>query len=427
MTKVYSAVFYAFLLSIFNINIAKAQTVQNATAISEVFGDGVKITTAILTFSEPIASSSLDSLSFTVDGRTVERVYANSTMEKGTAEDFGKYVIIELKSETALKPITQNETQGKMQGPKAGGNGMHGPGWNPSMAKKEAPDTAKITLAHSITTKSNHNIMPDATTVWVARSSKTLVADDFTQHIFHDDSTGIDLKYNLYTPKNSKTGEKYPLLLFIHDASGAGKPIRNTLLQGNGAIVWATPEWQAEHPCYVLAPQFDQVTVDDNFNTTPDLDACLHLLDSLIATGNIDTDRIYTTGQSMGCMSSYVLMLRRPELFASAMLVAGQWNPEVMAHLAKKNLWLLTCKGDVKSSEGIAAAIDVWKANGATVVEQEWALEASPAEREIEVANMLKQGGNIHYTHFAGGSHNNTWRIAYDIEGVRQWLFNQCK
>ena len=107
------------------------------------------------------------------------------------------------------------------------------------------------------------------------------------------------------------------------------------------------------------------------------------------------------------------------------MLVAGQWNPAVMAPLAAKNLWLLSCKGDVKSSEGVAQAIEVWKKNGATVVEQEWPLTATPEVRREEVAGMLRKGGNIHYTHFAGGSHNNTWRVAYDIVGVREWLFAQ--
>lgn len=160
-------------------------------------------------------------------------------------------------------------------------------------------------------------------------------------------------------------------------------------------------------------------------HTTPDLDACLSLLDSLIRTNPVDTDRVYTTGQSMGCMSSYVLLLRRPAFFAAAMLVAGQWNPEVLAPLSKDNLWLLSCKGDQKSSAGVAGAIEVWKRNGAQVTEQEWPLEATPEAHDEEVAGMLKCGGNIHYTHFAGGNHRATWCVAYGIDGVREWLFRQ--
>ncbi len=42
-----------------------------------------------------------------------------------------------------------------------------------------------------------------------------------------------------------------------------------------------------------------------------------------------------------------------------------------------KALWLLSSQGDVKSSEGVAQAIEVWKANGATVVELEWPLDTT--------------------------------------------------
>lgn len=400
---------------------ASAHEMSNATAISEVFGDGAKITTAIISYTAEIDGSKLSTATFSVEGREITNVYASATPDKGSPIAAGKFVVIELKTQTELKAVSPQETQGKMQGPVAGQTGG-GPGRG--YIKPVRIDTLSIRQLLPLYTV-NGSAIEASDEAFVARSNRTLIADDFLQATFYDNATGINLKYNLYIPKTLDPNKTYPLVLFIHDASGAGKEIRNTLLQGNGATVWASPESQAKHPCFVVAPQFDQVTVDDDFNTTPDLDACLSLIDSLIEKLPIDTYRVYTTGQSMGCMSSYVLLLRRPELFASAMLVAGQWNPDVMASLAKKNLWLLSCKGDVKSSEGVAQAIEVWKQNGATVVEQEWQLDTTAVARDEEVKEMLRLGGNIHYTHFAGGSHNNTWRKAYDIEGVRDWLFAQ--
>lgn len=403
---------------------AVAQKISHTAAISEVFGDGAKITTAVLTCDAPINGKRLTTGSFKVDGRTVTRVYTSNSADKGTPLKSGRYVIIELKTEPQLDTQTEKQPAGGTQGPVAGQKSRLGN----SQRKNKTPGTDSVIVRQTATlyTTGGKAIKPSGKS-YVIKSSRTLIADDFKQFVFHDKATGINLRYNLYTPKNLQPGKHYPLIMFIHDASGAGMEVKNTLLQGNGATVWASPEWQAEHPCFVLAPQFDQVTVDDNFNTTPDLDACLNLIDSLIKDHPVDTRRIYTTGQSMGCMSSYVLMLRRPDLFTSAMLVAGQWNPDVMAPLAKKNLWLISCMGDTKSSEGVAKAINVWKQNGATVVEQEWPLEATPAERDKEVAGMLAAGGNIHYTHFTGGSHRNTWIVAYYIKGIREWLFKQVK
>ncbi len=398
--------------------------IVRATALSKVFGDGAKVTTAILKYDEDISGSSLSINAFKATGREITGVYTSKTPGQGKPTASGPYVIITLKSETVLQPIQPEQTQGRIQGPMAGQKGMGPKAGGRSRDQKKTADTVAITQILPIQSVQGKKIQAQKQTV-IARSTHTFVADDFIQAAFPDRQTGIDLAYNLFTPKHMQPGKKYPLVLFIHDASGAGKDVRNTLLQGNGATVWATPEWQDRHPCFVLAPQFAQVTVDDDFNTTPDLDACLNLVDSMMKQYPIDPDRVYATGQSMGCMSSYVLMLRRPELFASAMLVAGQWDPTVMAPLARKNLWLLSCKGDVKSSEGVAQAIKVWQENGATITEQEWPLDTTAEARAEEVDDMLRHGGNIHYTHFAGGSHNNTWRIAYDIEGIREWLFKQ--
>ena len=395
-----------------------------ATAHSEVFGDGAKITTVVLTYPQPIDGTSLDTTTYLVDGRQITAVYASATAQKGTPADSGPYVIIELHAQTEMQADRQMGGGGGKPMERRAGPPTQGPGRNNRNDKPYA-DTVWVAQQTAIRTVDGQSIAPSADKT-AAVSSRVLVADDFTQEAFYHAATGITLRYNLYTPAHQEAGERYPLVLFMHDASGAGRAdTRHTLLQGNGAIVWATPEWQAQHPCYVVAPQFDQITVGDNFSTTDDLDACLALLDSLIAHCAIDPYRVYTTGQSMGCMSSYELMYRRPDLFASAMLVAGQWNPAVMPSLAHMNLWLLTCKGDDRSSNGIAQAIEVWNQCGVQVVEQEWPLLATPEERSQQVEGMLRRGGNIHYTHFAGGSHNNTWRIAYYIDGVREWLFQQ--
>ena len=416
----------SLLFSLFSFTAAAEDIPQAlaATAHSEVFGDGAKITTVVLTYSQPIDGTSLDTTTYLVDGRQITAVYASATAQKGSPADSGPYVIIELHAQTEMQADRQMGGGGGKPMERRAGPPTQGPGRGNRNDKPYA-DTVWVAQQTAIRTVDGQSIAPSADKT-AAVSSRVLVADDFTQEAFYHAATGITLRYNLYTPADRKAGERYPLVLFMHDASGAGRAdTRHTLLQGNGAIVWATPEWQAQHPCYVVAPQFDQITVGDNFSTTDDLDACLALLDSLIAHCAIDPYRVYTTGQSMGCMSSYELMYRRPDLFASAMLVAGQWNPAVMPSLAHMNLWLLTCKGDDRSSNGIAQAIEVWNQCGVQVVEQEWPLLATPEERSQQVEGMLRRGGNIHYTHFAGGSHNNTWRIAYYIDGVREWLFQQ--
>jgi predicted peptidase len=386
-----------------------ADHLKSATAIKEVFGDGAKVTSIELVYGEPIDSTSVNLTTFSVDNMEVANIYTS-----------GNSVVLSMKHDLQLMQDRESGAGRRVQGSRSGQNNRGGG------HQLQQPRPIQVSQNATISAISGAKYAPSSET-FIVENVKTLVADDFLSLSYNDAATGKTLSYNLFVPENYNPNEKYPLIMFIHDASIASRPLGSALTQGNGATTWSTPEWQAKHPCFVLAPQFETVQVDDDFNVQPELDVCLSLVDSLLNQYSIDRDRVYTTGQSMGCMSSYVLMLRRPDLFASAMLVAGQWDANALAPLANMNLWLLSCKGDVKSSEGVAAAIDVWKANGAEVVEQEWPLQDTAEGRAQSVKAMLDAGGNIHYTHFAGGSHMNTWRVAYDIDGVKEWLFEQHK
>lgn len=395
--------------------------IKSITAISEVFGDGQKVSAVAIEYDADIDNNSLSTTDYTIEGKTITRVYTNDKAEKSTTSVQGKYVIVEVLAEMAT-PVFPAETKETMAGPGVGTPREMGN----NKSKTAIVTNAVITQSEPVSTVDGKVYGPVAEPM---QSTKEvcLIVDDFKQFEYYDKNTDITLKYNLYIPKDYDPSKSYPLVLFIHDASGAGKDIKNTLTQGLGAVIWASPEEQAKHECFVLAPQYNVVTVDDNFNTTSDLDVTLLLLKDIQNQYSVDKNRIYTTGQSMGCMSSIVLMLREPDLFAAAMLVAGQWNPEIMGPLAKKDLWILVSQGDKKASGGMDAAVEIWKKAGGKISEAYWDPKATKAEQAENVAKMEAENSNIKYTKFYGGSHNYTWWIAYSIEGVRDWLFSQSK
>lgn len=167
----------------------------------------------------------------------------------------------------------------------------------------------------------------------------------------------------------------------MHDASGANQNDNYTLLQGNGATIWASPRDQAKHPCFVLAPQYDEIVVDDSFRVTSSAETTIDLLEAIKRQYSIDANRVYTTGQSMGCMLSYLLLSTHPNEFAAGMLVAGQWNPKIIAPMAKKPLWLISCTGDEKSSAGAATALKLWSSLGAKTDSASWPLDTTEVAR----------------------------------------------
>ena len=136
------------------------------------------------------------------------------------------------------------------------------------------------------------------------------VFDDFVQREYADKQTGKTVRYNLFAPKNIEDGKRYPLVLFMHDAGVTGTIVKAPLYQGNGAIAWASPEFQAQHPCFVIAPEFDEIIVDDTSTASNYLDATINLIKYLQTKLPIDGKRLYTTGQSGGGMMSIAMNIK---------------------------------------------------------------------------------------------------------------------
>ncbi|MCC8047454.1 MAG: hypothetical protein LIP12_18535 [Clostridiales bacterium] len=263
---------------------------------------------------------------------------------------------------------------------------------------------------------------------------QNLIVDDFIQGEFEG------LKYNLFIPKDLAPQERCPLVQFIHDAGPCGADPRLTLAQGMGAIVWAKPEEQAKRKCFVLAPQFDgPPIVDDDWNVDPRLETAKRLLDWVCEAYPVDTDRLYTTGQSMGCMSSIVLNVRYPELFAASYLVAGQWDDRQIGGLEKQNLWMLNSMGDAKAFPIMNQMACEMESKGALVARKVINADAPQEELSRIAKELVETGANVIYTPYKiesvangwssrGGEHHvSTWKTAYNIEAIRAWMFSKTK
>ena len=247
--------------------------------------------------------------------------------------------------------------------------------------------------------------------------------------VFEDENTGDSLMYNLYIPEGYSESESYPLVLFLADASANGDDVFLTLRQGNGATVWATEEEQAKHPSFVVAPQFSGPSNNETV---------IDLLAALQEEFSIDVNRIYTTGQSQGCIASIAMDIEHPGLFAGLLLVAGQNDAEEMRAMENDNIWILVSEGDKKGYPGMNASVEAWEADGTVVSKAVWDATWSEEEFASAVEEMRAEGNNIKYTTFALGTtwdgdpneedpneHNSSMHVAYDIEGVRDWLFEQ--
>ena len=184
--------------------------------------------------------------------------------------------------------------------------------------------------------------------------------DKFQQKTYEDAENNVSLEYGLFIPANYDDSKSYPLIMFIPDSSAAGKSIEEVLSEYYGADIWASDSEQAKHASFVFCPAFSETVVNDDYSTSVQIDTAVKVLNEMIDTYNIDTSRIYTTGQSMGCMTSLYLNSKYPDLFAASLYVSGQWDITTLKSLETQKFFYITCSGDQKASGGQTEVMDMF-------------------------------------------------------------------
>jgi predicted peptidase len=421
---------------------AKAQqppAAKSATAVTQLFGDGVKLIAVAVEYAQAINGKGLSTLTFRVDGRTVTEAFPSASSDPADRSSAGPFVIVTLSPDDANAALAEKIGDQNASGPRKGA-GPGGPGKAGDISISDTVyrhPTAVITQVEPVRTTEG-SVIPTGTVALQTTTVRNLVVDDFRQFEFKDPRTGQTLPYNLFVPKDYDPARSYPLVLFMHDAGATSTEATTTLLQGLGAVAWASPADQAVRSAFVLAPQYGEIIADDDSQTSPMLDITIDLMGALETEYSIDRKRVYATGQSGGCMMAIAMNIKYPEFFAASFLVAGQWDPTLVKPLAHKNLWILVSQDDDKAWPGETAIMDVLAKEGAKISRAVWDGTWSAEQFQEAFAELDAEHSPINFVAFRQGTvtppgqstagasgHRNTWRIAYSIPEIRDWIFRQ--
>ena len=274
-------------------------------------------------------------------------------------------------------------------------------------------------------------------------------------HWWWDDSRSAMLEYSIYLPKSFlKPGgenKEYPLVMAItHSGTSYDGTTTETLTDGVIASIWGLPEEQAEHECVVITPRYERTTMNDYWEHTYDLENTYKLVEFMLSNkwnfGNpnredradkvlkIDPKRVYTTGWSMGAMSSIWMMAKHPNTFAAGLMIAGQQRPSDVVDLAKQNVLIITGELDNKATPWNEKCVPVWEHAGGKVTRPAELLDASlifPVDDQKklneQINGYLGKGGNITFLTFANVDHPGSAAKFFYIKAARNWLFKQTK
>jgi len=226
------------------------------------------------------------------------------------------------------------------------------------------------------------------------------------------------LPYRLFIPTNQEPGTLYPLVLYLHSS---GTPGNDNLSQFYEApLGLLSPENQARHPCFLIAPQLSRAPAEEDPIATwwTARERVVGLLTYLMSQYPIDPDRLYVTGASLGGNGTWYLTAEYPDLFAAAVPMCGILSSEY--------------NGAPSLYVNPIANLPVWTFHGAkdrtTPVDAAYVDPAYPgwvtkASRGA-VADLRRLGGFPIYTEYAWASHN-LGAGPYETPALVNWLMAQ--
>jgi predicted peptidase len=225
--------------------------------------------------------------------------------------------------------------------------------------------------------------------------------DGFVARIYKNNHRET-MPYRLFIPAGYDKSKKYPIVIWLHGAGGAGN---DNLLQISGDQIpgtrlWTKQENQMRYPAFELVPQSTGGWAGANGTKLSDEERLVvEILESLRSEFNIDSKRIYIAGQSNGGFGTWDMISKRPDLFAAAIPLCGGGNQILASNLISMPIWAF--HGDQDSVIPVSYSRDM-------------------------IAAIKKLGGVPRYTEYKGIDHD-VWIPAFKEPGLVDWLFAQHK
>ena len=216
------------------------------------------------------------------------------------------------------------------------------------------------------------------------------------------------LRYRILAPLDYNANEKYPVHLFLHGAGERGNDNELQLFHGSDLFLNSTN--RKKYKSWVIFPQspkndwwggyYEPYKYDYQVKNSDALGLVIRLMDNFVNRKDVNKDKVYVSGLSMGGMGTFSIIAERPNMFAAATPICGDGDPNNVISFAKK--------------------VPIWIFHGAldkTVL----------PTQSLKMANaIMKAGGNPRVTIYENIEHN-SWDVAFAEKDFLKWIHSKSK
>jgi predicted peptidase len=208
-----------------------------------------------------------------------------------------------------------------------------------------------------------------------------------------------------------ENGKVYPLLVFFHGAGGRGNNNTGQLTDAGAVNAFEKESLRLKRKSHIFAGQVPkgEKWVNTSWSLlghripkiSVSMKMALEAIDIYIQnpSNQVDTNRIYAMGLSMGGYGTWDAIQRRPNFFAAAVPICGGGDKSIAKELAHLPIW-------------------AWHGDKDTVIKPSRSLDMIEA--------ITKAGGSPKYSEIKGRGHN-SWVDCWKSEKMWSWLYSQRK
>ena len=215
------------------------------------------------------------------------------------------------------------------------------------------------------------------------------------------------LSYRILKPLNYKSNKQYPVHLFLHGAGERGNDNVSQLV--HGGKLFLKKENREQYNSWVIFPQAqkndwwgynDPYKFDYNVKESKAMSLVVKLMDDFTQRKDVNPNKVFVSGLSMGGMGTFVILNLRPEMFAAATPICGDGDPSLVSNYSKK--------------------VPVWIFHGSddTVVSPKKSLKMAKA--------IIENGGSPKITFYENVGHD-SWNNAFAEKNFLKWIHSKSK